>query len=425
MCCFQKLKSLTLHPLTRSHAALQMFCEGMSHITKLSLPYATRNDRYKGVLRAISSNMHHLKYLDISHSDVDPKAIEYLLPTEDNDLDGCPELVHLDLCHINHLGVELLKKIILALPKLQVLKHELVVDALVNLTEQEMGEDTARAMNSLYAGHTYKIPSDSCSLIRYDVLAKAPAFQRFKNNVTAVNIHVQKDEKGQQESSSLLEVLMCLPKLRSIVLGHISEAHIHVLPLLESIGDRLEYLELSDLFGNLSLQTIMKTCRNIEDLTIHHSHMDEDALRNGSNLHQDRPEELSKMPLLYCLKSITLTHMDKRLCSADMLIALLQSPNLNSIFIVGVDALTDDVMWNVFSSRGGAALSKVTRFTVKLCPKITTAPLVHWISREKWALQYICFSMCAKIEAKILTAAAEKSHKALVIEEHEVRDCRD
>ena len=366
--------------------------------------------------------MHRLKLLNISYCSVAPKAIEYLLPTEDNDLGGCPELIHLDLWHIKKVNVELLKKIILALPKLQVLKHELVVDALVNLTEQEMGEDTARAMDSLYAGQTYRIPSDSYSLIRYDVLAKAPAFQRFKNNVTTVNIHVQKDEKGQQESSSLLEVLMCLPKLRGIVLGHISEAHIHVLPLLESIGDRLKYIKFSDLSGNFSLQRIMKTCRNIEDLTIHHSHMDEDALRNGSNLHQDRSEELSKLPLLYCLKSIHLTHLDERLCSADMLIALLQSPNLNSIFIVGVDALTDDVMWNVFSSRGGAALSKVTRFTVKLCPKITTAPLVHWISREKSALQYIYFSMCEKIESKILTAAAEKSHNPLLIEEHEVGD---
>ena len=89
----------------------------MPHITKLSLTEAHYDDKYDGLLRAIATNLHQLKYLDISDSDVDPKAIEYLLPTQDNALGGCPELVHLDLMGVEDVDVELLKKIILALPK--------------------------------------------------------------------------------------------------------------------------------------------------------------------------------------------------------------------------------------------------------------------------------------------------------------------
>ena len=86
--------------------------------------------------------MRHLKSLNISNCEVEPKIIECLLPTEDNSLGGCPELVDLDLSSNVMVHVELLKKILLALPKLRSLKHELLVNALGELTEEEMGEDT-------------------------------------------------------------------------------------------------------------------------------------------------------------------------------------------------------------------------------------------------------------------------------------------
>ena len=415
--CFQKLERLTLYPRTTSHIALQMFCEGMPHITELNLSKAFHDDRYDGVLRAISVNMHHLKSLNISFCKVDPKAIEYLLPTEDNALGGCPELVALDLWHIENVDVELLKKIILALPKMKFLRHGLLVNALGDLTEQEMGEDTARYMNCLHSGHRYDMSNNSYSPIRYDLLAKAPAFERFNNNIRTVCIQVPADEKGEQESKSLPKVLMCLPKLKSIGFRNISEAHINVLPLLESIGESLKYINFYNLSGNLSLQRIMKTCRNIKDLTMRRSYMEHDALRNGSNIYQDQSEELSKLPVLYYLETINLTHLDQGMCNADMLTTVLQSPYLNEITLVDVEAMSDDVMWTVFSSGSCAALSKVTRFTVKKCAMITTAPLVHWFSRETWSLQYVCFSKCEKIDCKILRAAAENSHKPLTIVE--------
>ena len=108
----------------------------MPHITKLTLTEAKYDDKCDGLLKAIAYNLHHMKYLDISDSEVDAKAIEYLLPSDDNALGGCPELVHLDLCSVQNVDVELLKRILLALPKLRFLKHELLVNALGDLTEE-------------------------------------------------------------------------------------------------------------------------------------------------------------------------------------------------------------------------------------------------------------------------------------------------
>ena len=154
---FQKLKRLTLRLLTPSPSALERFCEAMPHITKLNLSLEhhpkgySNNNCYDGVLRAIGANMHYLKCLDISYCIVEPKAIEYLLPTEDNTLGGCPELVHLNLNGIIGVDVEWLKKIIPELPKLTYIIHKSFKDALINLAGEGLGLDTTRLTNFLMA----------------------------------------------------------------------------------------------------------------------------------------------------------------------------------------------------------------------------------------------------------------------------------
>ena len=111
---FQKLEQLRLRSLTPSPTALERFCEAMPHITKLDLSVGlhtkgcNHKHGYDGVLRAIAANMPHLMHLDISYCTVKPKAIEHLLPTEDNALRGCSELVELVLFGIITVDVKLL-----------------------------------------------------------------------------------------------------------------------------------------------------------------------------------------------------------------------------------------------------------------------------------------------------------------------------
>ena len=176
---------------------------------------------------------------------------------------GCPELVDFDLWDVENVGEELIKKIILALPKLRFLKHGLLVNELGKLTEEEMGVDTARYFNSLYAFNDH-YP------IRFDLLAKSPAFQRFQKNITTIDIDAPIAEEGQQASVLLADVLMWLPNFKNAILFNISEARHHVSSLLESIGDRFECLTFHDSF-NLSLQDIMRTCKKLIQLTMSRS----------------------------------------------------------------------------------------------------------------------------------------------------------
>ena len=407
------MKSLTWDPLLTSDAALETLFPAMPHMTNLTLTTeAVYVDGYDAVFRAIAANLHHLKYLDISGSDVDPKAIEHLLPTDDNPLGGCPELVDLDLWGVENVDVELLKKIILALPKLRFLTHELLVNALGDLTEEEMGVDTARNFNIVCARN---VPEDSENT-RFDKLATSPAFQRLRSNVTTVNIGAPIAEKGQRESALLADILMLLPKLKRMILGGISDAH-DVLSLLESFGDHLEHLKLFDLSGNLSVQDIMMTCSNLVKLNMRHTLMKKDLLMNDINRYQYQVQKQSKLSELNGLTEICLHHMNKDLCSADMLSALLQSSRLEQIELRSVEAMTDDVMFNALSSRGCAALSKVTRFLMTGCSLITAAPFVDWLTRDNCSLQYMFINKCEKVDNKTLRTAALKCPRAVIVKQ--------
>ena len=388
---------------------------------ELLLPHANLND---GVLRAIGANMHHLMYLDIPGCYVEPKSIEHLLPARDNALDGCPHLVELDLSCNMSIDVKLLKKIILALPKLRSLKHELLVYALEDLTEEEMGVDTARSLNKIYSRHAHNKSNGSCILIRYDILAKSPVFQRLNNNITAVDMEVPRGKHARRRFASLANVLMCLPNLKWLTLCNISEAGSQVLPMLESIGNRLKYLELFDLTGNLSVHDIMRTCMNLVKLKLCCNLVNE-SLNNTNHLHQDQAEKLSKLPVLNYLTEINLNHLDKDVCSAKMLIALMQSPWLKKITLDDVEVMCDDVMFNVLSSGCCTALSKVTKFTVHHCPMITESSFVHWLARENCSLKYIRFYECEKVNYKVIRDVAEECPRALIIEERILVDNDD
>ena len=384
----------------------------MPHITKLSITEVNYDDKCDGLLSAIAANLHQLNHLEISDSVVDAKAIEYLLPTDDNTLGGCSELVHFDLMGVDDVDVELLKKILLALPKLRSLTHELLVNALGNLTEKEMGVDTARYLSKLYARNT-----DSPT--RFDLLAKSPAFERLKNNITTVDLDVPIDEEQQHESTIVADVLMCMPKLNKMGLNGISEAH-HVSSLLEFNGNRLEELTFSSLSVNLSVQDIMRACSNLVKLCIYHSPKEDGPLINDSNRHQDQVEKPSKLLEFNYLTDICLYGMDANLCSADMLITLLQSTNLKAITLIYVEVISDDVMFNALSLRGCTALSKVTKLVLTGCPLITEAPFVQWLSRDNCSLQDVYFNDCENVDYQRLRDAAAKCPRTVII-----KRCRD
>ena len=415
---FQKLESLTLGGLTVSPTELESFCGAMPHITKLDLSGVGDMDGYKSknsfdrILRAIAGSMHHLKYLDISFCTAEPNAIECLLPTEDNPLCGCPELVHLALIGVKSVDVHLLRKIILMLPKLKVLAHYLLVYALVDLTEEEMDMDVSRSLLSLNSWTALK-QFKNFPPVRYDILAKSSIFQRLNNHIATVDMKIDKREQNKAANA-----LMGQTKFRHLKFWCTTNSYMNMLPMFESIGDYLQYIRIEDKFRcQIGVHDIMMTCPKLVELKLkrYHNKEDNELQDNGINQHYVQTEQPSKLPVMSCLTVIALTRLDKQVCSADMLIALLQSPCLNSIHITDLEAMSDDVMFNVLSSPGGSALTKVTELSVSECALITAEPFVDWLNKENCTLQYMRFDKCEKVDCNAIGAVAEKCPRALII----------
>ena len=155
----------------------------MHHITKFDLSAVLCTDRYDGAIRAISLNLPNLRALNISESCVQASAIELPLPTIRNPLRGCPELVVLNLKYNSLVTVKLLKKIILQLPKLQYLKHALLMKTLSELTEKEMDVDTGRCLRCFYSDW---LSDWSNNKLYFASLSRTPMLTRF-GNITEMN----------------------------------------------------------------------------------------------------------------------------------------------------------------------------------------------------------------------------------------------
>ena len=147
--------------------------------------------------------------MDISYNTVEFEAIEYLLPTEGNFVEGCPKLAYLNLCRVKCVDVKLLKKIINALPKLNCLSSELVVNALGDSTPEEVSANTGTSMNTLWAPVSKQGTQQYHK--RFSVLARSPFIQRFCN-ISVIDVALRKKE------NEFLTVVLNLLKLKSVTL---------------------------------------------------------------------------------------------------------------------------------------------------------------------------------------------------------------
>ena len=365
----------------------------MPHITVLDLASVLRDTNYDPVLKTISTTMIHLQWLEISYSAVEPSALEYLLPRKDNAPGGCPELMVLRIWGIPGVKVMLLKKLILGLPKLRCLAHGLLINALVELTDADMGTDTVRSMAALYGSNTS---------IKYIHLT-APVFQRL-DNITKVVLDRMQYENTQ---SIVSHVLISLKKLKIIVLIGIRNPSKNVLPALEQMGHRLECLLLHKTSGNLNIHDVVRTCPALQEFALSYKSHDTDS-------HGNLSENPRQLPVLYNLKTLCLGSLRKDMCSVDTLNALLASPRLEDVYLQDIEAMCDDVILNLLSFDGWscAPLSRVVRFILH-SGVISAVPFVQWLARKECILEKLFFIRCQKLDAKVLSAAAKNYPKAL------------
>ena len=402
---FQKLKFLSLNFLEISPKPLRQFTEAMHHMTTLNLSGVLCTQQYNDVLNAISVNMPHLKSLDISLNrfqagGVQAGAIECLLPAKQNPLRGCPELVHLNLARHSFVTVELLEKILLRLPKLQYLKHALLMRTLTGLIENEINEDTGRCLRYLYSSW----PCGCCkNQMYFAALSRAPVFTQLEN-ITEVDIVV----KAESEHF-LMDLLMKLKKIKRLTLHSMWEPYKFLFPALKSNGRCLEYLHLDDLTGDLDLDDIMRTCPRLVELhvqcvpyTLHH---------------QPKINTSASDPVLTCLRKLNIELADEYICSKGYLVSLLKSPCLEEIFLSSVDAMSDDAMFKFLSylRAGYKRSSKLKTIYLRNCLDITEEPFVCWLDMEDCMLEFLDISSCDNVNRKSLKAAAERYPKPLSV----------
>ena len=400
---FQKLKSLSLNFLEISPNPLQKFTKAMHHMTTLNLPGVLYTDRYDGVLKAIAENMPNLKALDISLSSdqaggVQSSVIELLLPTKRNPLIGCPGLVHLDLAYNSFVTVELLKKIILRLPKLRYLKHGLLMKTLTELTEKEIDVDTGRCLRCFYSDWS----SDWSNIeTYYDVLSRTPMLTRF-DNIAEVDIIVTEESVHFWK-----EILMQLKMIKRLTVYRVWEFQEFLLPVLESNGGCLEYLDLCNLSGGLDLSDIMRTCPGLVELSV----------SGDSDTKGHVPKtKTSKVDLvLTCLRKFQLYSTNEYICSKGTLVSLLKSPCLEEISLSNVDAMSNDVIFIFLSvlCAGYRRSSKLKTIHLNSCQNITEKPFVCWLDMEDCMLEFLRLSSCDKVNSKRLKVAAERYPKPL------------
>ena len=177
--------------------------------------------------------MRKLKTLDISDNTAELSALACLVPQEDNLQRGCPELEFLNLWGMPCLDLELLKKIILCLPKLRCVKYELFIDEFIELANVPITKSTATCLEEIiewgmdFIKFTY---APHCNNV-LDNTAVATNF----GDITSVDITVRKDSQ-----TLMSDIMMSLTKLKNLTVHNLSNSQEVLLPFLDSSGILLE-----------------------------------------------------------------------------------------------------------------------------------------------------------------------------------------
>ena len=280
--CFQSLEVLSLSRIPISLSLLVDLCETMTHMKDLNLPRDIHTPGCDKVITTISVSMPHLQKLNIENCSVSLSALECLLPTEDNPRRGCPDLQILNLNRVRGMTVDFLKKAIICLPKLQCLQNRLMARVLEELTDEELGMKSGRCLEHLHLCMPFK-----CSG-RF-ILQDAPVFAT-ECNVTRVDIVPDSDQIQRDRLIPLKKIISII--IRPAVIfadGYIS--------LLESKGDRLEFLRLIKSAETVSLSDIIRTCPNLKELSVGYvSSTVESATDADSEYQKEEQIERSVLP---------------------------------------------------------------------------------------------------------------------------------
>ena len=385
-------------------------CTTFTLLRHLELGGVLHDSRSDEVLRAISTYLPQLEFLDISRSNVSLNAIRYLLPTKDRPGQGCPELVAISLWEIKNIDVEFLKNFIVGLSKLKCLLHLLLINVLTELTDEEACFGSFKCLVDLrLPGLAYRDNSSTGIDLRYNILQNAPKFAS-TCNITKVDVSLE-----GHSTISLTDLLMPLAKLNSITLHGLSDGHEGLLTVLESKGNKLQSLHLLNVIKTVELLNITRTCQLLRHFTMTYA-VGSSSSNDSRNVNGNQTQQSGGTYGLYQLNTISVENLNKQRCSGDMMVALLVSPYLKTINLTNVEEVNDGVMACVQSCTpydGLSTLTSVEQFCIEKCPNITATSLVRLLNTEGTMLTDLCIKDCDKVDGAVLYAAVAKYPKSL------------
>ena len=382
---------------------MQAFCKVMSHINHLDMSNVYSMGPCDGMMIAIVSSMHQLKSLYASNLYDEAHSLECLIPGGDNLKQSCPELEYLSLNRFyQSVDLKFIKKLLLGLPKLRYVECHMHIDKFLELTDEELNLDIKRNLSTPLHQDNYRVHL-TCAPSRRGITHKSHLSQVIPN-ITSVEI-------GSDLKHFIPDVLK-LKRLKSVILRSVSESNERevLLPFLESNGTSLEYLNVGTLSGNLTVRDIMRTCPILVELLLGRFGDRRDPLsfevaRHNKHCYKNEPKSSSERYVLHNLRSIKLGHLDKQVCSKDMMISLLLSPRLKKISVMDMPTMNNDVMFQTLSSSSRISpMSQITNFFVHNCSAFTEAPVVCWLGMTSCKLEAIVLTGCP-IDFKVLLDA--------------------
>ena len=230
--------------------------------------------------------------------------------------------------------------------------------------------------------------------VKYDLLHQAPEYAK-ACRITCVGVSLKYSSRIQ-----LQNLLTPFEKLESITLHGLSKGHKGLLDVLEAKGKNLLVLHLIDVFEPIRFTDVSMACPNLLDLTLHF-----DASCAFGIMYQDMPENL--LCGLHYLKNLSLKNVNKKLCSGDMMTALLVSTFLKTIHLTNVESLDDIVLDRVQCydpGNGSSTLASVELESIylKKCPSITAAPLCEMMKSENTILSNLHNENCDQVDMEVL-----------------------
>nr|CAH0106758.1 unnamed protein product [Daphnia galeata] len=375
------------------------FIPKFSKLEVLDISYSKKGD---SCLHLLGKHCKDLRVLYAKFSTVSDDGLEGLCVTGQ-----CKSIQTLDLFQssVSTNGVLLA---IQNLPALTILSHKRMVDVLADAAEATADKKLKLPQLSLSSLCLFTESGFRTQHYRVGSLALALSLC---SSITTLDLRIPKELTDHE-----LQALPLLKNLRIFRMA-VAERHITfdggVVPLLKSFGNSLKSLELSFL-NVVNIRAIIEYCVNLNTLTLlcnnSYSMAWPEEERKSSEEKRIKMEE----PNLKKLEELNIIHFGKCV-EKEIIITLLSSSSLKSIYLKGCCLLTDDVLLEVVAN--SHSFQNLETLEISECKSVSKKG-INLLMKEGNSLKKLdvrgCFRILPKHVASWTRKATRKNWDLLI-----------